>query len=87
MNEMDEEDEEQYYDDAMFEEEGPTAVELAQRIIKELESNQTISLDELKEKIEVFIYMCVYVCVCVYLQLYYKLKLNVLLFISFILLI
>ena len=53
MNEMDEEDEEQYYDDAMFEEEGPTAVELAQRIIKELESNQTISLDELKEKIEV----------------------------------
>ena len=35
INEMDEEDEEQYYDDAMFEEEGPTAVELAQRIIKE----------------------------------------------------
>ena len=42
------------YEDAMFEKEdcGPTAVELAQKIINELESNDTMSLNELKNRIE-----------------------------------
>lgn len=42
------------YNDASFEneEEGPTAIELAQKIINELESDDTLSLEALKEKID-----------------------------------
>ncbi len=44
----------EYYNDSTFEneDEGPTAIQLAQKIINELESNETLSLEALKEKID-----------------------------------